>query len=139
MNRILFSLIFIFILIACKRDDIDPLAVIEPIEGAWKLVAIEKMENGMHSWESVTAATSNIINFRYDGVILDPYGNGSCCAPKKLVINGESFDIKPKIALDYAHCAAVHCGFCAYWKIDQKGNELILTSCETARMKYLKL
>lgn len=130
---------FIF-LFNCKKDKVDsqPDEIIKPIVGQWHLTEIEQEVNGKKVWQPFTSTNPQYLVFRSDGVMFDINGFASCCGPKELSINGASFIVEPKTNITYGHCAAVSCAYCAVLDIDYSGDQMILTYCFGARLKYIK-
>ena len=139
MNRILLTLIVPIILFACKKDDIDPVAGIEPVAGSWRQIAVERIVEGKTTWEDVSKPESNNLHFRNDGVVTDMEGKANCCGPSSLNINGNIFKIKPTTKLNYSNCALDLCLDCQEWKIEVTDNELILNLCGSSKTKYVRL
>lgn len=140
MKKLLFALIIPFVLIACKKDDPDPVPEIASIVGKWKHIAYEKTENNEKTWVPMNGESSTII-FRYDGLILDSKGLRRCCAPYKYNLNGVPFEVKPKEEVPVnAECSLVDCIGCEAWTIEQTGDEMIITLCEPTahKSKYIR-
>jgi hypothetical protein len=136
MKRYLYTLLIPFLLLNCKEREPEPLPAIKEIVGKWRLDAIEKTVNGQTAWEKVSYDQPWYLVFRFDGVILDGNGLPYCCAPETLIVNGAPFKIKPRAEIpENPQCYLVDCASCPSWDLEQKENELILTS-GCAYMKY---
>lgn len=143
MKSILYISISLIVLIACKKDDTDTLFAdyaITPITGSWRLIEVEKgLATGQTSWAPVAAGQSDTLSFRYDGVVLDGGGEPICCGPNTLIINGVVRPVKPQQPLaPNPACALINCVGCTTWELQFAGNELIITSCNGQRMKYVR-
>ncbi|GLU51949.1 hypothetical protein [Dyadobacter frigoris] len=140
MKRLFYiPLLFIF-LFNCKNDKIDARQdeIIKPIVGQWRLTEIEQEVKDKKIWQPVDSITSQYLVFRSDGVMFDKNGIANCCGPKELSINGASFRIKPKTKVNYDHCAAANCAYCAVMDIEYSGDQMIITNCNPVRFKYIK-
>jgi hypothetical protein len=142
MKQILFLLVISMMLSGCKKDrNEDPLPEVANIFGKWRLMEIEKTENGKTSWNPVVYYDEpTYLSFRYDGVILDNKGLPQCCGPDSLKINGVPFKIVPRSDLPLnPTCAYVDCAGCPVWDITQTGDEIIISTCATfPRHKYVR-
>ncbi|MCF0075736.1 hypothetical protein LZD49_35020 [Dyadobacter sp. CY261] len=139
MKTPLFSIILLFVLVACEKDSPKPDPEIKTIVGKWKHTAYEKNVNGSNIWVPIDGEPNYIV-FRYDGVILDSNGCPNC-APKSYYVNGKLFEVIPKEAISISsQCPIVDCIGCATWDIDQSDNELIVTLCEPSntKSKYIR-
>ncbi|MCF0057286.1 hypothetical protein [Dyadobacter sp. CY356] len=132
-------LLFIF-LFNCKKDNVDaqPDEIIKPIVGQWRLAEIEQEVKGKKNWQPVDSITSQYLVFRSDGVMFDKNGIANCCGPKELSINDAFFRIRPKTEVNYNHCSAANCEYCAVMDIDCSGDQMIITNCSGPRFKYIK-
>jgi hypothetical protein len=134
------QLVFIaFLLTAvtgCKKDKADPLAKLEEIAGRWKVTETEDLQNGKKVWQK----TNNtwFINFREDGIVVDNNGNLVCCPPNQLTINGVTIQLPPATDLTSPSCSSVRCSGCMNWEIEQRGNEIIVSVCNSSRVKYVR-
>ncbi|MPR33739.1 hypothetical protein [Salmonirosea aquatica] len=146
MKRYLYIFLLPLLLLNCKKEsEPAPLPAIEEIVGKWRLDAVEKTVNGQKVWEQVSGPVpifTYYLVFRFDGVILGEKGLSWCCSPETLIVNGTSFKIKPKAKVPTnPQCAYVDCISCPSWDLEQRDNELILTSaCEflNYRHRYLR-
>jgi hypothetical protein len=143
MKKLLFVLMISLVLVACKKDDPEPVIEIEGIVGSWKYVATEKIVNEIPTWVAVNGEPN--VTFRQDGVILDSkLGGPSCCAPRAYTVNGLWFKIKNETAQEISQkCGPVDCvgGACApthTWNMLQSGDELIIISGCNPNMKWSK-
>lgn len=133
MKRLLLLLGIVILFSECNDS---PPAATEKIEGTWRLVAYEVIENGVSSW---TKAQPSNIHVRHDGLILDDQGFLPCCPPETLIINGTTFKIKPKIKVFRArNCELSSCAPCPTLKIQHTDNEIITTNCSGYGMKYVR-
>jgi hypothetical protein len=141
MKGYLYIFLIPLLLLNCKKKP-EPLPAIENIVGRWRLDAMEKTVNGQKIWEKVSYDPPAYLTFRFDGVSLDGNGLPLCCAPDSLIVEGTPFKIKPQTKVpENPQCHLVDCASCSYWNLEQKGNELILTSaCEflNYRHRYLR-
>lgn len=137
MKRYLYILLIPFLFLTCKKEP-APLPAIQEIVGRWRLDAMEKTVNGQKVWEKVSFNSPAYLAFRFDGVILDGEGLPACCAPDSLVVNGTPFKIKPKAKVpENPQCHFVDCALCPSWDLEQKDNELIITSrCDVLNFRY---
>jgi len=141
MKRYLYILLVPLLLLNCKKEP-APLPAIKEVVGRWRLDAVEKTVNGQQIWEKVPADPPSHLVFRFDGVILDENGLPWCCVPDSLIVNGTPFKIKPLASIpENPQCHLVDCAACSSWDLEQKENELTLTSnCEFVhyRRRYLR-
>lgn len=115
-------------------------SIMTSITGPWRLIEVEKgLAAGQTSWAPVAAGRGDTLSFRSDGVVLDGQGKPICCGPNTLIINGGIMPVKPQqpLAANPA-CAQVNCVGCTTWELQFIGNELILTICNSQRMKYVR-
>ena len=138
MRRLLYAVIFLIILFGCKKDDPEPVAEIKPLAGSWDLKAIEKINNGVATWENVSVLDASYLTFRFDGVLMDSNGKPECCPPDLLVINGSKVHVKPLADMTNERCILADCNGCAAWNIQINGSELILKTCNPSRLKYIR-
>jgi len=143
MKSILYISIFLIVLVACKKDDTDTLFAdyaITSITGRWRLIEVEKgLAAGQTSWVPVAAGQGDTLSFRSDGVVLDGRGEPICCGPNALIINGGVRSVKPQQPLaPNPACAQINCVGCGTWELQFAGNELVITSCNGQRMKYVR-
>lgn len=140
MKRLFYiTLLFIF-LFNCKNDKIDARQdeLIKPIVGQWRLTEIEQVVNGKKVWQPLDSISPQYLVFRSDGLMFDKNGFANCCGPKELSINGFSFKVNPETHVNYGHCAAVSCAYCAVFGVEYSGDQMILTYCSGPRFKYIK-
>jgi hypothetical protein len=142
MKRLLYIPLFFVLLLSCKKDSIDAVnaADFRTIDGAWHLIEIEitSLDN-KNKWESVSSTKSDTLIFRGDGVILNPDGTTACCSPTSLTINGQLLDVKPQAALPpNPLCTLVNCVNCPTWVISLSDDQMIVTSCNNPRKKYIR-
>jgi hypothetical protein len=142
MKRLLYFSLLITLLFACRKDGMETMntAGVNSMAGRWKLAEVERASiNNNNFWEPVTAAQADTLVFRADGVMLNPDGTPRCCAPKSLIINGSLMDIKPQTAIPAnPACALVNCVYCPTWELTWTGDVLIISSCMSARAKYVR-
>lgn len=143
MKRLLYIPLFLILLLSCKKDSIDGASSymdFQTIQGAWHLIEIERTSlDNKNVWESVSSAQSDTLTFRGDGVILYTDGTPACCSPKSLIINGQLLDIKPQAALPANPlCALVNCVYCPTWEISLSDDQLIVSSCNSQKRKYVR-
>ncbi|CAG5069455.1 hypothetical protein DYBT9623_02191 [Dyadobacter sp. CECT 9623] len=143
MRRLLYITLFLSVLISCKKDSFDympSMAEINSLGGKWYLTEVERVSiDNKNVWEKVPAAATDTLMFRSDGVILYADGLPMCCSPKSLLINGRLIDIKPQFALpanDF--CAKVNCAFCPLWELTVNQDEMIISSCNNFRRKFVR-
>ena len=141
MKQLIYALLLYILLFGCKKDP-TPLPAIQEIVGRWRLDAMEKTVNGQKVWEKVDDTSPAYLAFRFDGVVLDSKGLPWCCSPDTLVVNVTPFKIKPQAEVpSNPQCALIDCLSCSSWYLEQKENELTLTSkCESLnyRHRYLR-
>jgi hypothetical protein len=143
MKQLLYIPLFLVLLLSCKKDSIDgatSFADFLTIQGSWHLIEIERTSlDNKNVWESVSATKADTLIFRTDGVILNTDGTPACCAPKSLIINNQLMDIKPQQALPANPlCAAVNCVNCPTWELSLSDDQLIVSSCNNLRRKYVR-
>lgn len=144
MKRLLYIPFAIAVLLACKKDSMDAVnsaALFTSIEGKWYLSAIERksIAGTINNWEPVKPNQADTLIFRSDGVILQTDGKPACCAPGSLIINGNLMVVKPQTALPAnLVCASVNCVNCPTWEIFMSGNEIIVNSCNSPRLKFVR-
>ena len=132
IKQLILMALFLAATIGCKKDKADPIAKIEGIVGRWRATEIEELQNGNMVWQPVGNAW--FINFLTDGTVVDNNGNLTCCPPEILTIDG----ITVKLASATYSCSSVRCGGCLNWGIEQHGNEIIITICNSSRVKYMR-
>jgi len=134
------KLIFIAVLLAaatgCKKDKADHLAKIEGIVGRWKVTEIEDSQNGKMIWQK--AHSAGFISFRTDGTVVDNNENLICCAPDMLTIDGVTIKLPPATGPTSPSCSSIKCAGCSNWEIEQHGDEIIITMCNSPRIKYAR-
>ena len=109
------------------------------ISGTWRLAEIEKGTYGKKYWEKVASNSSESRIFRADGAILDKDGLAVCCSPKTLLINGSKLiDVPSSPSLVNPLCSVVNCEYCETWEVEWKNEEVIITSCDGTRHKYVR-
>ena len=146
MKRLLYITLSMLVFLACKKDSMDAgiqsMGNFMSIQGKWYLSAIERtsIDNAQRTWEPAAAANVDTLMFRTDGVMLDSSGQPACCAPGKLIINGNLLEVKPQTALPpNPLCALVNCPSCSSWDIEYLDNEMIITPCNNnPRRKYVR-
>lgn len=142
MKRLLYISLFLATLYACKSNSMDASysPQVESISGTWRLIEEEQGIIGQSNWKAALADSSLDITFRNDGVVMNAKGLPACCAPTALTINGRFFEIKPatQLAANPA-CANVSCGNCPVWDIAISNNQLIITTCNSPRKKYVRI
>jgi hypothetical protein len=91
-------------------------------------------------WQPVSASQPVYMTFRSDGVVLDGDGKANCCGPKELKVNGSLFEIKPQTEVTFnMNCASVDCYGCPVLDIEYAGNEMIINTCFSTRIKYVRV
>lgn len=124
----------------CKDNDDSRASVIQKIVGRWRLIEYEKTQNGEKLWVKANSTTQpSHINVDKNGLILNDQGYLPCCPPEWLTINGNSFKIIRKEGVfTEPICVSASCAPCPNLKIQQSGNELIITHCIGLRAKYIR-
>ncbi|WP_138477805.1 hypothetical protein [Dyadobacter bucti] len=143
MKAILYIPVFLIVLFSCKKDDMDMLSAddaMASITGPWRLIEVEKgLATGQTSWAPVAAGKGDTLSFRSDGVVLDGESKPICCGPNTLIINGAVMPVKPQQPLaPNPACALINCVGCTTWELQFVENELIVTICNSQRMKYVR-
>lgn len=140
MKRLFYIPLLFILLVNCKKDNVDaqPDEIIKPIVGEWLLTETEQVVNGKKVWQPAKTMNLEYLVFRSDGVMFDKDGYANCCAPQKLSINGNSYTIQPETKVLYEKCVNVSCVYCEVLNIDYSGDQMILTYCFGARVKYIK-
>jgi hypothetical protein len=137
----LFYLI-LFLMISCKDEETAQFSAtrLETLAGTWRLTAEEQGFVGQISWRDITSDSATNLTFRSDGIVLNALGLPFCCAPNALTINGKFLEIKPVEPLPAnVECQLVNCPKCPIWDIVVTGNEMILSSCNAARRRYVRI
>ncbi|TDE16238.1 hypothetical protein [Dyadobacter psychrotolerans] len=138
MLRQLSVLLFLFLLLSCKKDSDEATPNFASISGTWRLAEIEKGTYGKKFWEKVDFKPSETRIFGTDGTILDKDGLAVCCSPKNVLINGKTLDVRTNPSLTNPLCSLVDCIYCETWEMEWKNDEIIVTYCDGARYKYLR-
>lgn len=143
MKRLLYIPVVLVWLLSCQKDaDSDPTAMLyfSTISGPWHSIEAERSSLDNKSvWEPIPATQSDTLIFRNDGVILNADGKPRCCAPGTLTINGTLRDVKPQTALPgNPECALLNCVTCPTWEISWNDDQLIISTCNTPRIKYVR-
>ncbi|MHA4742158.1 hypothetical protein [Dyadobacter sp. MSC1_007] len=142
MKSLLYISLIGLLSLSCKKDsgDVYPQASFSTISGKWHSIEMERSSLDNKSvWEPIAAAQSDTIVFRGDGVILNADGSPACCAPTSLIINGQLIDIRPQSGLPVNPlCATVNCVNCPTWEVSWNDDQLIITTCNAPRVKYVR-
>jgi hypothetical protein len=134
--------LLLFLAISCKDEEMSHFASarLETLTGAWRLTAEEQGFVGQITWQVIESDSTTDLKFRRDGVILNSLGLPFCCAPNALTINGKFLEIKPIEPLPAnVECQLVNCPNCPIWDIVVTDNEMILSSCNAARRRYVRI
>lgn len=141
MKRLLYFSLFLLTLSNCK-DDADAVPQnlsTQSLPGKWLLTETEQTINGKQVWQAANIARPEYIIFRSDGVILNEKEEANCCSPTVLNINNKKFEIIPQQPVNYTEdCSQIFCGSCPVWDIEMKGNEMIISKCQTPRSRYVR-
>ena len=132
IKQLIFIALFLAAITGCKKDKADPVAKIEGIFGRWRATETEESQNGKKVWQTVGNAW--FINFRTDGTVVDENGNPACCPPEILTIDGVTIKLPPAT---YS-CISVRCSRCINMRVEQRGNQIIVTMCNSPRVKYIR-
>lgn len=144
MKRLLYIPLVLVWLLSCKKESADdPMqfgATFKTIAGPWHSIEVEKSSlNNQNTWEPVASAKSDSLIFRNDGVVLNADGTPRCCAPTTLTINGQLLDVRPQSALpNNPQCELLNCITCPTWEISWNDDQLIIGSCNSPRIKYVR-
>jgi hypothetical protein len=144
MKRLLYVPILVMILLGCKSNENDSVAVqsaaLQSLVGKWLMTETEQIINGKLVWTKAATLTPVYLSFSPEGVPLDSDGLAFCCAPNELYVNGSNIKIDQKAKLIYFNeaCAKVNCISCPTMDIEQSGNEIIVSYCQGARIKYVR-
>nr|WP_295921995.1 hypothetical protein [uncultured Dyadobacter sp.] len=141
MNRYLLLLLTILALTDCKdKKDPGPLPELQELVGKWRLVGYEHVNGDTVMKESVRKENSQLVQFRYDGILLNELGQSSCCSPSSYLLNGQVFDIKTIGAAPPTsqQCYLVLCGTCPQWQLTLQGDSLAVQVCTDSKMMYLR-
>lgn len=143
MKRLYCIPLLIMLLLGCKSNENDSIAaqsVVQSLAGKWLMTETEQIVGGKFVWQPVTTLTPVYIILSPEGILLDADGKASCCGPNELNINGSNFKIDPVVKQSYynADCATVFCYSCPTMDIEQSGNEMIISYCQSGRVKYVK-
>ncbi|WP_159470631.1 hypothetical protein [Dyadobacter sp. 3J3] len=140
MKRLFYIPLLLILLLNCKKDKIDtqPDEIMKPLVGKWHLTETEETVNGKKMWVPVTLTTV-YVTFRFDGILLDEKEMVGCCATKIYNINNTKFEVIPRAAVPYYDCSTVYCAACPSYDIEFNGNEMIISRCNSARSKYIRV
>lgn len=145
MRRLLYIPLVLVCLLSCKedsdRDAMQPaITAFRSVSGTWHSVEIERSSlDNKNAWEQIPAAKSDTLVFRTDGVVLNANGTPRCCAPASLIINGELADIKPQSMLpNNPQCELLNCITCPAWEISMTADQMIISTCSSPRVKYVR-
>lgn len=139
MKRLFYIPLFLIIGFACadNQDAVQPDFFAPASDTKWLLIETEQSVNGKKTWTAVNTLQPEYLIFRNDGVILNGDGKASCCSPKSLLINNQTYEIKPQSAVVYVNdCTTVICAPCPVWDIEMNGDEMIIAQCQNPRNKY---
>ena len=145
MKRLLCIPILVMMLLGCKSNENDSVAAqsaaLQSIFGKWLMTETEQVVNGKLVWAKATTLTPVYLSFSPEGVPLDSDGLAFCCGPDELYVNGSNLKIDPKARLPYLNeaCSKVNCISCPTMDIEQSGNEIIVSYCQGARIKYVRI
>ncbi|TLU90310.1 hypothetical protein [Dyadobacter sediminis] len=136
MNRIVLFVLLLFAFTNCKKDERDPISSFANIAGTWRPIEHTSPDSVT---VPVTNAESNIVVFRFDGVMLNKNGYLPCCAPTSYTVNGISMQVKPLIPVELDPiCALVNCASCPNFRIvKNKPNELT-TYCGEYSTRFVR-
>ncbi len=143
MKRLLYIPLVLVWLLSCKKDsvnDLSPNYAFSAVSGIWHSVEVERSSlDNKSTWEPIDAAKSDSLIFRTDGVVLNADGTPRCCAPATMIINGTLLDVKPQTALpNNPQCELLNCITCPTWEISISDDQLIIATCNSPRMKYVR-
>ncbi|WP_229214307.1 hypothetical protein [Dyadobacter flavalbus] len=147
MKRLLYLPLYFLVLLSCSKDSQEVQSAAEFLNagsgsfaGSWKLTEKEKVTiDDQKIWEPVSASQQYTMILRYDGVILNADGKPACCPPTSLIINDHLLDIKPQSPIPTNEaCELVNCINCLTWEIEFTGNQMIVTACNSPRMKFVR-
>jgi hypothetical protein len=143
MKRSILLILLVVTLAFCKNKDKEPQPVPEMtgIVGKWRLVSTEYVSGDSTIVQTAAPGESNIIAFRYDGILLNEAGQAACCAPSAYVLNGVKLEIKqvgdaPPIN---PQCSYVDCWAAREWKLTQEGDSLTVEVGNSYKAKYVKV
>lgn len=143
MKRLLYIPLVLVWLLSCKKErngDLYPALAFTSVSGIWHSIEIERSSlDNKSTWEPIAASKSDSLIFRTDGVVLNVNGTPRCCAPATMIINGTLLDVKPQIALpNNPQCELLNCITCPTWEISLSDDQLIIGTCNSARVKYVR-
>jgi hypothetical protein len=143
MKRLLYIPLVLVWLLSCKKErdgDLSPALAFNSVSGIWHSIEVERSSlDNKSTWEPVAAAKSDSLIFRTDGVVLNANGTPRCCAPATMIINGNLLDVKPQTALpNNPQCELLNCITCPTWEISLSDDQLIIGTCNSPRMKYVR-
>ncbi|MGV3601495.1 MAG: hypothetical protein ACO1N1_09850 [Dyadobacter fermentans] len=144
MKRLLYIPLVLVWLLSCKKDSdsdgvFNGIGTFRTIEGRWHSVEIERSSlDNKSNWEPIANANSDTLIFRNDGVVLNADGSPRCCAPPTLIINGQLLDVKPLTALPNNPLCQTNCITCPTWEMSWNADQLIISTCSTPKMKYVR-
>lgn len=140
MKRLFYIPFVLFIIFSCKDEkdgQVSASMASDYISGKWLLTETEQVVNGKLVWQPVVSLKPSYLVFRADGAILDENGEGYCCPPSVLVINGNKFNVTGK-AVPAGVCSTVLCASCLTWDVDVSGNTMLITYCSSSRSKFVR-
>lgn len=134
-------LLITFALTHCKdKKDPGPLPELQGLVGKWRLVGYEHVNGDTITREVVRKENSQLVQFRYDGILLNELGQSSCCPPSSYLLNGKTFDIKTigTAPPTSQHCYLVLCGVCPQWQLTLQGDSLAVQVCTESKTMYVR-
>jgi len=137
------SLVFLVLLafLQCRKNnkaDPEPLPEIASIVGKWRIVAQIQTVGDSLITNPVAEENASLYVFRFDGILVNEKGNMFCCLPQNYFLNGNLFESKPLVPVEYdPGCKYVDCAGCPEMTIIQSTSDSLLI--ETCKGSYTSL
>ncbi len=147
--RLNFILLILLALTAvyCKKEkqpesepEPKPLADFAVIFGSWRLYETEFVQGDSLIRRTASGEDAQTIRFRYDGIMLNEFGEQECCHPDSYLLNGVSLKVvtvgsPPPIQ---SQCHLVDCMGCPEYKLIQSADSLVVEYCGGYKKKYVR-
>jgi len=136
MNRLILFILIGFAFTTCKKDERDPVAELAAITGTWKPIARTSSD---FVTTPVTNPEPDVIEFRYDGVMLNKNGFRPCCTPLSYTVNGIYMNIKPQAPAELDPvCATASCLSCQNFQVMQDNPDELITYCNGFSTRFVR-
>ncbi|TLU92061.1 hypothetical protein [Dyadobacter sediminis] len=136
MNRLIHFILLLFAFTNCKKDERDPVALLASLTGIWR--PVERTSPDFVT-VAVTNAEPDILEFRFDGVILNRNGFRSCCTPNSYTVNGVYLNITPPLPAELDPlCIAASCVSCQDLHVIQNKPDELTMYCNGNATKFIR-